>query len=498
MPFNSLMSVQNTKAVGGSFSLSLTGTGYADVGLNPNYGNISTGTIEGWVKTTAPDSLVSGFFNKDAAYGMYLYNGRLATYDVSANVFTMGNTSINDGNWHHCALVFNAVNSKLYVDGVPDSGLFTCNSLTQSNSLTLQFTGNVCELRLWSVVKTDVDILNNYKYYLKPSATGLIGYWKCNEGNGITLKNSITTAPNMTLVSDGTWSRDAPLLSIAEVFVGVYTNTSSEGVNTTYTFNLSSTKTVYYLIVGGGGAGGNAIDRDGGGGGGGGVIFGNVVLNAGSYSVSVGYGGYFDNGGYRALAGGKSIFNSIIALGGGWGGSGGSVNVLNGNPATCTVASNPTIQSSSGNVGSSGGGHHSDGFGVGTLGQGKRGGSGSTGASSNFGAGGGGSYSSAGGNYQGSIIGGNGGSGLTITTSIVPNYTGAITTVGAGGGGGVQNAGSTGGSGVSGCSGNGSANNTNAGNGTNGTGGGGGGGGGTGGTNLYGGLGGSGVVILSY
>ena len=279
-----------------------------------------------------------------------------------------------------------------------------------------------------------------------------------------------------------------------------YTNISGQGVTATYVFTLPYKANVNYLIVGGGGAGGYGNDRDGGGGGGGGVQYGTVLLEAGNYNVSVGYGGYFDTGNYRALSGGASSFNGIIALGGGWGGSGNNNGVTNGNPFTATFTDNPTIQSSSGNVASGGGAQHNGSPGIGTPGQGNNGGV--KFGSNVYCAGGGGGYVSVGGS-AGSTTGGDGGLGLPITSSILPGYTNNLipgNKVSAGGGGGVQAPNySRGGVGTSGCSGNG-GNGSRGQDGTNNTGGGGGGGAlvTTTSTRYSGGLGGSGIVILSY
>lgn len=89
-------------------------------------------------------------------------------------------------------------------------------------------------------------------------------------------------------------------------------------------FVLTSTKTVEYLIVGGGGAGGGrngtGLTSGGGGGGAGGVLSGSVAsLSPGTYEIVVGDGGLAtgDAGGN----GEDSSFNSFVAFGGGGGGT---------------------------------------------------------------------------------------------------------------------------------------------------------------------------------
>lgn len=104
--------------------------------------------------------------------------------------------------------------------------------------------------------------------------------------------------------------------------------------NSSGTFTLSSLNgtslPVEYLIVAGGGGGGMDM---GGGGGGGGVLNGKSILTPGSYTITVGAGGTGapaagtngQPGGHQytipATSGGNSSFNSLTAIGGGFGGS---------------------------------------------------------------------------------------------------------------------------------------------------------------------------------
>ena len=232
------------------------------------------------------------------------------------------------------------------------------------------------------------------------------------------------------------------------------------------------------LVVAGGGGGGacNVSDGGGSGGGGGGVLFDSSikVLSGKNYPISVG------TGGNRATAdsahgsnGVNSLFDSMIAIGGGGGGS------------TRDATSVPS--------GGSGGGAGSDSSpntgGSGTPGQGFAGGDNSTG---NTGAGGGGA-GAPGTSVSAAADVPHGGAGKTFTIS------GTSTTYGGGGGGGKYSNGTgnpgTGGAGGGGNGGkgaNGSAGTANLG--------GGGGGGGmiSGNSSKEGGDGGEGTVIIAY
>lgn len=226
-------------------------------------------------------------------------------------------------------------------------------------------------------------------------------------------------------------------------FGGGFTNPSATGGSEStsgghriHTFTSSGTLTVgtggfvEVLVVGGGGGGGNgnpSSDGNGGGGAGGVTYAAQYAVAAGTYSVTVGSGG---TGGAPApnspgQDGGGSSFGTLVALGGGGGGTDGGA----------------------GRAGGSGGGGSASGSGgfggAGTLGQGNSGGAGKPGGSGPGGGGGGGGGAGGAGSDGGqNQPGGNGGAGMTFTIS-------GTSTVYAGGGAGSSwtNSGGSGGSG---------------------------------------------------
>ena len=222
---------------------------------------------------------------------------------------------------------------------------------------------------------------------------------------------------------------------------------------------------VEVLVVAGGGGGGGNGPGDGGGGAGG-LIYNSAyqLSSATALTVTVGAGGP------RNTQGNNSVFGSLTAIGGGYGGE----YVVTGNPA--------------GGNGGSGGGGTARGFsnpgGSGTAGQGFNGGYGRVGSID--GGGGGGGASQVGQDGVSNVSGGDGGNGQTYSIS------GTSTTYAGGGGGGcdASGAGGNGGTGGGG-EGDNSIGGNNATAGTSNTGGGGGGGTGTN-------TGGTGIVIVRY
>jgi len=252
----------------------------------------------------------------------------------------------------------------------------------------------------------------------------------------------------------------------------------------TFTITDSSLTSVDYLVVAGGGGGGAVR---GGGGGAGGMLTGSsfpVNPSPGTYAIAVGGGGsgYRSNPGPAGIQGQDgypSVFSTITA----WGGGGGSGN----------------SPSQGGRPGGSGGGandNNASAFGVGNRETGTTNPApqqGNDGGSANgaplYGAGGGGGAGGAGNPGRPSNDGAGGPGAASAITGTSTYYAG-------GGAGGSYGDGAPGGQGGGGASNPGV--NTNGNPGTLNTGGGGGGASESNGPSLYGGHGGSGIVIISY
>lgn len=253
------------------------------------------------------------------------------------------------------------------------------------------------------------------------------------------------------------------------------------------TFTPSQSLSADVLVVAGGGGGGS---DDGGGGGAGNVAYQSArSLSSGvGLTCTIGGGGTRANGGANGTAGypgTDSSFDTITALGGGFGGGG-------------SYAANSYA---GGNGGSGGGGSYRGTGGSGNTtssgGATRYGNSGGTSVSTSpYPCGGGGGAGSAGGNASGSTAGA-GGAGLNTWSSWLTATGVGVNGYIAGGGAGSVASGGTGGIGGAGGGGNGCIGNTNATDGLMNSGGGGGGGLNATGSGLAG-FGGSGVVIVRY
>lgn len=297
-------------------------------------------------------------------------------------------------------------------------------------------------------------------------------------GSGVGVWASTDAITSLTLKPSYMFAYDGPVVSLYGIARSPIINGGQVIDRNGYRIHtFSSTQSmqvvepgeVEYLVVAGGGGGGSGANS--GGGGAGGMRTGQVALNSGVYTVTVGAGGAQGSAdGVRGVTGSDSTLSVVTSTGGGGGGSTGSgaesvgrSGGSGGGGGLYGIAGGTGIsgQGNNGGTSQSGlGGWYSGGGGGGA---GAVGGSGGTAAAPTAGTGGAGLASSIGGyekyyaggggggaNYGSVMAGGIGGGGaggfMNVSTRSFPGFS---NTGGGGGGGASSNtAGSAGGSGI--------------------------------------------------
>lgn len=189
-------------------------------------------TIEAWIKTNEnSDPGTSGVQHVIADYGTFVTGGRFTFNVLWANAIRIevggsglsGQTAVNDGNWHHVAVTYDPTatnNYSLYVDGSLDT---SGNISTTTNTVlgidlrigkrvdnARYWAGEIDEVRFWNYAKTasQIDSLNDFE--LCPNQTGLVAYYRLNQGTAsgnnfstTTANNSISSSGNGTLTNFG-------------------------------------------------------------------------------------------------------------------------------------------------------------------------------------------------------------------------------------------------------------------------------------------------------
>lgn len=225
-------------------------------------------TAEAWFKHTKTpffDGIISkGFI--DGYYQIGAVGNRLKAEISPVSdkfVFALDGTSVvNDGNWHHVALVINRAEQSayLYVDGVledqvTDSRL--SKSLTSTKPLKIgterlgwfNFTGSIDQVRIWNRA-FDVCQINEIKNTdVKIDAPGLVAFYDFNETSGNIL-HDLTGKHDGVFSTGPVWeTSDVPL---SGQLAGVYPATVSVGTITQdfaeISCNLTGTATEYGIV----------------------------------------------------------------------------------------------------------------------------------------------------------------------------------------------------------------------------------------------------------
>lgn len=115
--------------------------------------------------------------------------------------------------WYHLAFTYDGSNLRLYVDGKLDftyphstpGEIFTFYGIQFGNEKSqYSLNGQISELRVWSVARSQAEIENNM-YVVSPDSPGLEVYWKCNEGSGTLIKDHTGKGRDGQLKMEATW-----------------------------------------------------------------------------------------------------------------------------------------------------------------------------------------------------------------------------------------------------------------------------------------------------
>jgi hypothetical protein len=164
-------------------------------------------TIELWVKQETLSSFPMLFAQdqsgvSDPAFRMMLLDGsnllHFAMADASNAVFCYSTMPLTVGTWTHIAVVRSGNTYTIYMNGVAAGTATALGSINQSaNTFNLRigarrdyfggvgdlFNGTFDEFRVWNVARTPAQLLSNMNVDLVGSESGLIRYYKFNQGN---------------------------------------------------------------------------------------------------------------------------------------------------------------------------------------------------------------------------------------------------------------------------------------------------------------------------
>ncbi|MFK5949839.1 MAG: hypothetical protein QM500_13840 [Methylococcales bacterium] len=151
-------------------------------------------TFEGWIQSSATSYFgllyFDDFDNSGEAGYIGISSGLInVSSGAEGSTYIISSSSINDGAWHHIAIVYNDTdeNTSIYIDGNLDafgSGIVTTTGVTQLGDITNSEFAIIDEFRLWNTIRTSAEINASMKYQLEGNETGLVAYYNFDERAG--------------------------------------------------------------------------------------------------------------------------------------------------------------------------------------------------------------------------------------------------------------------------------------------------------------------------
>ena len=147
-------------------------------------------------------------------YGLWYHpNGEFLFQQHGSGVSVRLNQTVNQGQWYHFAATKEGALTKLFIDGVlvatTNGGI---NPATSADPLTIGYAGyhayhrgQIDEVRLWNVARTDQEIFNNYNIGLSGTENGLVAYYNMEEGQG-TYLTDVSGNDHVGAIQGSTWT----------------------------------------------------------------------------------------------------------------------------------------------------------------------------------------------------------------------------------------------------------------------------------------------------
>lgn len=237
-------------------SFQASGSPYVDAGAGVSFDTLSQhATWEIWVK---PNSVTAGGDRTllarwgsgiSRSWKLFLFSYQDQSY-ISAYIFDPSDpnnistqnayfqNTFQPNSWYHIAFVYDGTGStnadklKLYVNGQLKTLTFNGSApvivtslkipLTESvriggSGLGEYFDGAVDNVSIWNISRSVSDIQGDYLNELNGNESGLVAYWKMNEGTGTTVADSTVNSNTGNFFNSPTWVGGYPQVVLNEM-----------------------------------------------------------------------------------------------------------------------------------------------------------------------------------------------------------------------------------------------------------------------------------------
>jgi Concanavalin A-like lectin/glucanases superfamily/Chaperone of endosialidase len=190
---------------------------YIDLGDAPHLSpGTQAWTIELWFKCDRTNS-ESMLYNKENLYEAAIRDGALQFAWQPKWEWLGGNTfPVVAGEWYHVAIVYDRNSQMVYRNGElvftnvqpGNIGANTSKLLIAARGDTVPqtfFQGNIREFRIWNTSRSKAEIQSGMNLTFNGNESGLVGYWRINEGFGTQAQDE-TTNQRHGIVQGAVWS----------------------------------------------------------------------------------------------------------------------------------------------------------------------------------------------------------------------------------------------------------------------------------------------------
>ncbi len=204
----------------------------SDVNLAPD----TAITVEAWIRATAWgvnvfDGTIAckhSWSQGEQGYVLRAGGSGQVEFKIATNISWQGPASpigsMNLNTWYHVAGTYDGDSVKVFINGIQQGSLYMPTGMVPgtaypwrfgrlsdpSQAQTRYWSGQIDEVRIWNRSLTASEILARYDHHLDPAQeTGLVGYWRFNDGNGTTVTDQTSNGNNGTLAG-AVWSTLVP------------------------------------------------------------------------------------------------------------------------------------------------------------------------------------------------------------------------------------------------------------------------------------------------
>jgi hypothetical protein len=195
-------------------------------------------TLEAWIKTTASRKGSTFYHGNGVIYadappgpnpagandfGTSILNDKFAFGIGNPDSTLQSSTVVTTDQWVHVAATRDraAGEARVYVNGVADGSMLTQKgSLTDQPTLSLgctlnnenHFIGQMDEVRIWNIVRTEAEIAATMRRRLTGHEPGLVAYWRFDDPSAMTAVDSSPAKAHATISGMLEWVvSDAPI-----------------------------------------------------------------------------------------------------------------------------------------------------------------------------------------------------------------------------------------------------------------------------------------------